>query len=238
VPIKPEEIDASTLPVALIGYKREAVDELLKRVAWDYRQATRSQTRWAEEEKYLKERIAELETQLETEHEGLVQTLAAAHVPQEAPAPDVEGIVEERTAALREEVSQLQHELRRYESRDELIKTYLLTSERTAKELRQSARDEAEAILKAARRRAEEIEHDARKAVRVSSTEIDRLRRLEEDLKRQLQRTLQAVIGENGSQNGEPQAAEVLPEEPLAVEEPQEAVPEPEPERWPATGLD
>jgi vacuolar-type H+-ATPase subunit E/Vma4 len=111
-----------------------------------------------------------------------------------------------------------------------------VTSERTARELRSSAREDAEAILKAAHRRAAEIERQAKKSVRNSSVEVERLRRLEDDLKKQLQRTLQAVIGENGSQ-----VERELPEPPTAQELPlpeQEPAREPEPEHWPPAGLD
>jgi DivIVA domain-containing protein len=263
VPIKPEEIDASALPIALRGYQREAVDELLKRVAWDYRQATRDQARWAEEERRLKDKIAELEEQLAAQHQSLAQALAKREAPEaaeEAPAEeapavpaaeeqpavpaaqeqpvalaqtDVEELVRQRTAAVQEELERLRQVTRRYELRDELIKAYLVTSERTARELRSSAREDAEAIVKAARRRAAEIERQAKKSVRNSSVEVERLRRLEDDLKKQLQRTLQAVIGENGSH------AERRSEAPL-VQEPPEAEPthEPEPEHWPPAGLD
>ena len=249
MPIKPEEIDASALPIALRGYQREAVDELLKRVAWDYRQATRDQARWAEEERRLKDKIAELEEQLSAEHQSLAQALAtratetagvteppAAPEAPAAPETSVEELVGQRTAALQEELERLRQATRRYELRDELIKAYLVTSERTARELRSSAREDADAILKAAHRRAAEIERQAKKSVRRSSSEVERLRRLEEDLKRQLQRTLQAVIGENGSR-AEPE----LPEAPTAQELPlpeQEPAREPEPEHWPPAGLD
>lgn len=242
MPIKPEEIDASALPIALRGYQREAVDELLKRVAWDYRQATRDQARWAEEERRLKDRIAELEEQLSGEHQRLAQALATREQPeeqpaaQEAPAPpetNVEELVRQRTAGVQEELEHLRQQTRRYELRDELIKAYLVTSERTARELRSSAREDADAIIKAAKRRAAEIEREAKKSVRHSSVEVERLRRLEDDLKKQLQRTLQAVIGENGSQ------AERRPEAPLVQEPPEpDATTEPEPEHWPPAGLD
>ena len=48
MPIRPEDIDPSKLPVAFRGYDRDATDELLKRVAWDYRQALRAQEDRAE----------------------------------------------------------------------------------------------------------------------------------------------------------------------------------------------
>ena len=223
MPIKPEEIDASSLPVAMRGYQREAVEELLKRVAWDYRQVTRDQARWAEEEQRLKDRIAELEGQP-----------AEQPLPQEAivtQEESVDEVVQQRTAAFQEEIARLQKELRKYELRDELTKAFLVTAERTAKELRRSARDDAVSILKAAHKRAAEIEQDARKTVSRSSSEVERLRRLEEDLKQQLRSTLQTVLGENGSPVEEP----VAHEEPVA-EEP--APREPEPEHWPTAGLD
>jgi len=61
MPIKPEEIDSSKLPVGFRGYDRAVTDELLERVARDYRQLTRGLETWAKDEERLKSRIAELE---------------------------------------------------------------------------------------------------------------------------------------------------------------------------------
>jgi cell division initiation protein len=54
MPLKPEELDSTKLPVAFRGYDRPAIDDLLERVALDYRQAAR-------ESEWSKARIAELE---------------------------------------------------------------------------------------------------------------------------------------------------------------------------------
>ena len=58
MPIRPEDIDPSKLPVAFRGYDRAATDDLLKRVAWDYRQAARVQETWTDERERLKKQIA------------------------------------------------------------------------------------------------------------------------------------------------------------------------------------
>jgi cell division initiation protein len=63
VAIKPEEIDPSQLKRTFRGYNRKATNDLLERVALDYRQATRAQETWTRESERLKSRIAELEAQ-------------------------------------------------------------------------------------------------------------------------------------------------------------------------------
>ena len=54
MPLKPEELDPSNLSVGFRGYDRSSTNELLERVALDYRQAAR-------ESEWSKSRIAELE---------------------------------------------------------------------------------------------------------------------------------------------------------------------------------
>ena len=78
--IKPEEIDPSLLKRTLRGYNRKATNDLLERVALDYRQATRAQEAWTRESERLKSRIAELEEQTvahETEVTRLRQVVTA-----------------------------------------------------------------------------------------------------------------------------------------------------------------
>ena len=58
-------------------------------------------------------------------------------------------------------------------------------------------------MLRAAERRAVKIEREATVSARHSATEIERLRRLETDLRDRLRHTLQAVIGENGGERAE-----------------------------------
>jgi cell division septum initiation protein DivIVA len=74
MPMKPDEIDSSKLPVAFRGYDRAATDDLLERIALDYRQAARAPEAWAKESEWFKSRIAELELRAGT-HEAEVQRL-------------------------------------------------------------------------------------------------------------------------------------------------------------------
>jgi cell division septum initiation protein DivIVA len=74
MPIKPEEIDSSKLPVAFRGYDRAATDDLLERIARDYRQAARATETWAKESERFTSRIAELEARTAA-HEAEVQRL-------------------------------------------------------------------------------------------------------------------------------------------------------------------
>ena len=57
MPIRPEDIDPTNLPVSLRGYDREVTDELLKRVAWDYRQALRAHEDRTEGDRRLERQI-------------------------------------------------------------------------------------------------------------------------------------------------------------------------------------
>src|SRR5947209_7391423 len=76
MPIRPEEIDPSKLPVGLRGYDRAATDELLKRVAWDYRQALRAQEERAENDRHIGKQIEELEARLATQQAEFTSALA------------------------------------------------------------------------------------------------------------------------------------------------------------------
>jgi DivIVA domain-containing protein len=188
VPIKPEEINASKLPVAVRGYQRQAVDEFLLRVAWDYRQATRAHENWAKDEKWLKERVAELESELAGRDDQFARL-------QDAQRERFRQELQERSGPLMDELARLRNAVKEHEGREELTRTLVATAQRTARELRESTRAECESMLKAAQRRAGEIEHDALAAVRRSAAEIERLRRVESDLKEQLRRTLESVLG-------------------------------------------
>lgn len=188
MPIKPEEINASKLPVGMRGYQRQAVDEFLLRVAWDYRQATRAHENWAKDEKWLKERVAELEAELTGRDDQFARL-------QEAQRERFRQELQERSGPLMDELTRLRNAVKEHEGREELTRTLVATAQRTARELRESTRAECESMLKAAQRRAGEIEHDALAAVRHSAAEIERLRRVETDLKEQLRRTLESVLG-------------------------------------------
>jgi cell division septum initiation protein DivIVA len=197
VPIKPEEIDPSRLQVTLRGYDREATDELLKRVAWDYRQALRAHEDRAQADTRLSKQVEELEARLAAQQEEFAALLASREDRARAD-------VDRHSAALEAELSLVRRKLQAHESRDELTRALLRAAQRAAREIRDSARDDARALLKAARRRAIQIEREANVSVRHSSVEIERLRRLEDDLRDRLRSTLESVIGGNGTASPEP----------------------------------
>lgn len=188
MPIRPEEINASKLPIAMRGYQRQAVDEFLLRIAWDYRQATRAHENWAKDEKWLKDRVAELEAELASRDEQFARL-------QEAQRERFRSELHERSGPMMDELTRLREAVKEHEEREELTRTLLSTAHRTARELRESTRAECEGLLKAAHRRAAEIERNAHTSVRHSAAEIERLRRVEHDLKAQLRRTLESVLG-------------------------------------------
>jgi len=209
MPIKPEEIDPSKLPVAFRGYDRAATEDLLKRVAWDYRQATRVQETWTGEKERLKSQIAQLEAQVNSQQVEFTRALTEHDT-------TVGSASSTRSAALEAEVARLERLVRQHESRRDLTETLLHMAQRSARELRESTREEAESLLKAAQRRAVEIEHDARADARHATAEIERLQRLETDLRNRLRATLEAVIDENGDRSE--QAPEPRPEHGSSVE--------------------
>jgi cell division septum initiation protein DivIVA len=191
MPIRPEDIDPTKLPVAFRGYDRTPTDELLKRVAWDYRQALRIEETWTQERERLRAQITELEQRVEAQQSEFAQALA-----QRLTARDE--TTTEKTAQLEAEVRRLERLVHHHESRQELTEALFQTAKRAAHDLRESARQEADAVLKAAHRRAAEIERDAHVHARHANAELGRLQQLEKDLRDRLRETLQAVIGENG----------------------------------------
>jgi cell division septum initiation protein DivIVA len=209
MPIRPEEIDPSKLPVAFRGYDRAATEDLLKRVAWDYRQAARIQDTWTEEKERLKRQIAQLESQVTSQQVEFTRALAEHDT-------TVGSASSTRSAALEAEVARLERLVRQHERRTDLTQTLLQMAQRSAKELKESTREEAESMLKAAQRRAAEIEHDAHADARHATAEIERLQRLETDLRNRLRATLEAVIGENGRRTE--QAPEPRPEHGSSVD--------------------
>jgi cell division septum initiation protein DivIVA len=237
--IKPEEIDPSKLPVALRGYDRAATDELLKRVAWDYRQMVRAQESWEDEGGRLRQRIDELETQVASQTEDFAKAVSAHESRADSGASvklhaenselfakneKLRAEVERLTAEggrLAAEVERLRSQDSENNEREELTRTLLKTAQRVAHEIRDKAKAEAEAVLAEAHGRAEQIEAGAKEGVRNSSDEVARLRRLEEDLRIRLQQTLEAVLGKNGANpEGQPEAHG------------------PEPEHWPTASVD
>jgi cell division septum initiation protein DivIVA len=82
------------------------------------------------------------------------------------------------------------------EERKALIEAMLLTAQRTADEIRDSAQQQADEVLQAAQRQAVDIERDARLSIRRTTEELDRLRGLESDLRTRLRQTLETALGE------------------------------------------
>jgi cell division septum initiation protein DivIVA len=199
MPIRPEEIDPGKLQISLRGYDREATDELLKRVAWDYRQAIRVQDDRVKNEERLANEVAALEARIALQQEEFTRAIAARET-------HVDANSGRREAALEEEIALLRRKLHVYESRDELTRALLRAAQRAARETRESARADAVALLKAARRRAVAIERHANSSARHSAVEVERLHRLENDLRDRLRVTLEAVIGKADSTAEAPQA--------------------------------
>jgi cell division septum initiation protein DivIVA len=193
MPIRPEEIDPGKLQISLRGYDREATDELLKRVAWDYRQAIRAQDDRVKNEERLANEVAALEARIALQQEEFTRAIAARET-------RVDTSSGRREAALEEEIALLRRKLHAYESRDELTRALLRAAQRAARETRESAREDAVALLKAARRRAVTIERNANSSARHSAVEVERLHRLENDLRDRLRVTLEAVIGKDAPQ--------------------------------------
>ena len=187
MPIKPEEINAENLPQGMRGYQREATENLLKLVAWDYRRVLREHAVDAEE----LQRVRAHNDQLETELQALRSLLDAQ--PTELQA-QMRSQVGERTAGLEAEVASLRTQLQAQSHKAELSETLLSSALRSARELREQTREECEAVLKTARRRAQEIEGDARRSVKNASGDLERLKQMERDLREQLRRILESVI--------------------------------------------
>src|SRR5581483_11249154 len=160
MPIKPEQVNSSKLPGALRGYDRDATDELLRRVAWDYLQVERAHTTAVEEAETLRSRVQELEAELASQRDGFDRELR------------------ERTAVLEAQLERVRNTLREHEQRDEMTRRLLESAQRSARELRESTRTECESLIKAAQRRAVEIEAESRATIRHSLREIDRLNKL------------------------------------------------------------
>lgn len=206
MPIKPEEITAENLPQGVRGYQKEATENLLKLVAWDYRRVLREQALDEEELQRLRNKV----DQLETEQQALRSLL------------DAQPPGEQRHDELQAEVERLQSALAAQRRREELPEALLSSALRSAREQRERARAECEELIKAARRRAEQIEQEARASVSRSAGEVERLHRMENDLREQLRRMLQTLI-DGGNGNGKSHGA--VPDPVVEL-----------PSAWPAAG--
>ncbi|HZQ15477.1 MAG TPA: DivIVA domain-containing protein [Gaiellaceae bacterium] len=206
MPIKPEEITAENLPQGVRGYQKEATENLLKLVAWDYRRVLREQALDEEELQRLRSKVDQQETELQALRSLL----------------DQQPVDEERHAALQAEVERLQSVLAAQRRRDELPQALLDAALRSAREQRERARAECDELVKAARRRADQIEREARSSVRQSAAELERLHRMERDLRDNLRRMLQEVIDgdashRNGNGNGNGAVPSTVVELPAAA---------------------
>jgi len=209
MPIKPEDINADNLPQGVRGYQREATENLLKLVAWDYRRVIREHAVDKEE----LQRLRAQNDQFETELQALRSLLDSQPADQQL---QVSTQVAERTAALQAEVDRLQAALGQQAHRARLSETLLESALRSARQLREETRAECDSILRAARRRALEIESDARRTVKHAGGEVERLQQMERDLREQLRRILESVI------DGQSVAAPAEPAEPPAAATPAE----------------
>jgi cell division septum initiation protein DivIVA len=147
VALRPEEIDSDLLPRASIGgFKPGPVAELLKRVAWDYRELLHANQQLHERLVELQDHAEELERQLEA------------------------------------------HQLRK--PPDELARQTLAASQRAARELRESTRQECEAALKKTRVRAKQIEREHARAM----AELRELQALRRKMQERLRSSLNAAL--------------------------------------------
>lgn len=99
-----------------------------------------------------------------------------------------------RTDELEAQVASLQALLDGHKDPDELARTLLAAAQRAARELRESARSDGEAILKKARTRAQEIESEAQKRSGASVAEVTQLKELRERVRDQLRETLDSMV--------------------------------------------
>jgi len=184
MPIDPEEIGPANLPrTSLGGYKSGPTDDLLKRVAWDYRQLVHEHRTLEDAADQLGRRADELEAQVRS----------------------LQGLLEE------------------HRDPDEISRTLLGAAQRAARELRDSARNDCEAMLKKAQRRAGQIEAEAQKQTAAASAELARLQQLGSQVRQELRSTLDTILamGEKSS------PATVEPSEPSDLAAQDGAPPEP-----------
>lgn len=152
MPLKPEEIDPELLPRASVGgFKPGPVEELLKRVAWDYRQLLHDNRQLRAELTGLQARAEEFERQLEA--------------------------------------------LQNRKTPDELARQAFAASQRAARELRESTRQECEETLKKARARAKRIEREHTRA----EAELRELQELRRTVQERLRSSLLATLEQAGN---------------------------------------
>ena len=104
--------------------------------------------------------------------------------------------LEQETAAHEAEIEQLRQAVDGHTEREALVEAMLATAQRTAQEIRDAAKREANETVQAAQQRAVEIERQAHLSIRQTTAELDRLRTLESDLRTRLRQTLEAALGD------------------------------------------
>lgn len=173
LPLSPEMISTSKLPVGLRGYRRQETEDLLRRVAWDYQQLVHERDTLAEQVWQLEQARDDLEADkalLRAELKEL-EAAAAEQSARRAVEPDA-------AAAL------------------------LATTQKAARALRESTRAECQAIIAKARKQAAELERQARANVEAAAAEVERLHRLQDDVRTQVRGLFEATLRELQPRNG------------------------------------
>jgi cell division septum initiation protein DivIVA len=156
MPLRPEEITTAGLRRrAFRGLDPHATEELLKRVAWDYRKLI--------EESRQVSRVGDLQRQRITELEARLAELESQAVEQQ--------VAEEAGRAL------------------------IAAAERTAHELRESARSESDAALRGAQERARLVDAEAQRRLD-AATEAQRVAA---QVRGRIRSALDAVLAEGGT---------------------------------------
>src|SRR5581483_9047672 len=151
MPMTPEEISGAKLPRSLFGgLNRKAVQEFLKRVAWEYAEATHRAKEHEETPNPMTQRVAELEAQVRS----LQTELDSRKDPTEI-AQTLLGVARQSSQQLRENArKEAEAMLRKARSRAQEIEEEAVRRAQTSSEdlerliaLRRRVRDEVQAAL-------------------------------------------------------------------------------------------
>jgi cell division septum initiation protein DivIVA len=155
--LRPEEITTAGLPRrAVRGFDPRATDELLKRVAWDYRKLFEEARELSLDRDRLRGRVDELEARL----------------------AELESQAQDRQDA------------------EEVGRALIAEAERTAHEIRESARSESDAAVREAQERARLVEAEAQRRLD-AATEAQRVAA---QVRGRIRAALDAVLAEDGVQ--------------------------------------
>jgi cell division septum initiation protein DivIVA len=156
MPLRPEEITTAGLRRrALHGLDPHATEELLKRVAWDYRKLLEESRELGRMRDRLRQRVDELEAQL----------------------------------------AELGRQAETRQDAEEVGRALIAEAERTAHELRESARSEGDAALREAQERARLVEAEAQRRLD-AATEAQRVAA---QVRGRIRAALDAVLVEDGT---------------------------------------